>query len=1049
MSLSPRSFCLTLVTFALLAPFLAHADVLENPGNGQHYSGIGVISGWKCEADGALTVRFNGGAPLPLAYHNERADTASVCGDANNGFVAIWNWGNIGDGEHTAVVYDDGVEFARSTFTVGTAGTAFIRGAQASVTVQDFPSPGERQEFEWNQSTQHLEMVSPDRTVVAGTGRQSPGATLENPTHGLNYSGIGVVSGWKCEADGTLTVRFNGGAPLPLAYHNERADTASVCGDANNGFVAIWNWGNIGDGEHTAVVYDDGVEFARSTFTVGTTGEAFLRGASALVTVEGVPSAGQTMEFEWNQNTQHLEMGGIGGGDSTDLGGTRQSPTPVGVNASTPGNLETSTDEDYFEIVVSEAGTLTVETTGSTDTIGVLEDGTGTRLALSDNRSATDRNFQIVQQVQAGTYAVKVTGGNGATGAYTLAVRFTPVLSFGSASIADQHYTQDTPIAALTLPAAMGGTAPLTYSLSPALPAGLHFTPSTRVLAGTPTSTLVATLYTYTVTDASGATATLSFSLSVAAAQPAMVLSFGSASIAAQHYTQDTAIPALTLPAATGGTAPLTYSLNPALPAGLRFDSRTRVLTGTPTVSLAATTYTYTVTDASGATATLSFSLSVAAAQPAMALSFGSVTIADQRYTQNMSIAALTLPVATGGTTPLTYSLSPALPAGLRFNQRTRVIAGTPTVTQAATTYTYTVTDAASATATLSFTLTVMAPPALSFGAATIADQHYTKDGAIAALTLPAATGGLAPRTYSLNPALPAGLRFDPHTRVLEGTPTVTQAATTYTYTVTDAANATATLSFTLTVVVPPAEVTNSVGIELVLIPAGTFQMGSPESERWRYDDEGPVHQVTISAPFYLGKYEVTQAQWRAVMGTSPSYHSDCDTCPVEEVSWGDVQAFIAQLNSQEGVTTYRLPSEAEWEYAARAGTQTAYYFGDADNIREDDGANGLSTLNPYAWHYFNSDNRPHQVGQKHPNMFGLYDVYGNVREWVQDCWNDSYRGASTDGSARVTKGCSNYVRRGGSFTEAHASDLRSARRGYYSSGGHLAIGFRIARTLP
>ena len=943
--------------FAFLARSLAYSAVLENPGNGQHYSGIGVISGWSC-VEGRMTIRFDDEPPIPLAYGTERPDTREVCGHTTNGFVSIYNWARLDDGEHTAVVYRDGEEFARSTFTVGTAGVEFIRGAQTSVTVQDFPSPGEGQEFEWNQSTQHLEMVSPDRQAVVGTGSQSLNATLENPTHGLNYSGIGVISGWKCAAV-RLTARINGGNPIPLVYGNERPDVQPTCGHTPTGFVAIYNWARLGDGEHTLVVYDNGEEFARSTFTVGTTGEEFLRGASARVTVEGLPSVGQTMEFEWNQNTQHLEMGGIGGGDSTDLGGTRQSPTPVGVNASTPGNLETSTDEDYFEIVVPEAGTLTIETTGSTDTIGELADSTGTRLALSDNRSATDRNFQIVQQVQAGTYTVKVTGGNGATGAYTLAVRFTPALSFGSASIADQHYTQDTPIAALTLPVAMGGTAPLTYSLSP------------------------------------------------------------------------------------------------ALPAGLRFDSRTRVLTGTPTVSLAATTYTYTVTDAASATATLSFSLSVAA-PAAPTLSFGAASIADQRYTQNMSIAALTLPAATGGTTPLTYRLSPALSAGLRFNPNTRVLTGTPTVTQAATTYTYTVTDAASATATLSFTLTVMAPPMLSFGAATIADQHYTQDATIPALLLPAATGGSAPRTYSLSPALPAGLHFTPSTRVVEGTPTETQAATTYTYTVTDAANATATLSFTLTVVAPPAEVTNSVGIELVLIPAGTFQMGTPESDETGTDHERPVHQVTISSPFYLGKYEVTQAQWRAVMGTNPSHFPDCDTCPVEQVTWNEVQNFIAALNSQEGVTTYRSPSEAEWEYAARAGTQMAYHFG-----------NTADQLGQYAWYRDNAGSlddtgtwqgRTHPVGSKSPNMFGLYDVHGNVYEWVQDCLNEDYLspsfnldyiGAPSDGSAWESRGCERRMTRGGGWIN-QAQTLRSARREFAGTGTRLNhTGFRIARTLP
>ena len=167
----------------VLVPSLAHAATLENPGNNLSYSGVGVVSGWKCEANGSLTVSFFDedmmpvGDPLPLAYLNERSDTAGVCGDTNNGFVAIWNWGNLSDGTYTAVVSDDDGEFDRSTFEVVTFGTDFLRDASAECRVPDFPMAGETTTFEWNQGTQHLEAVS--RGLSNDLGTCEEGLTVE------------------------------------------------------------------------------------------------------------------------------------------------------------------------------------------------------------------------------------------------------------------------------------------------------------------------------------------------------------------------------------------------------------------------------------------------------------------------------------------------------------------------------------------------------------------------------------------------------------------------------------------------------------------------------------------------------------------------------------------------------------------------------------------------------------------------------------------------------------------------------------------------------
>ena len=321
------------VSLVLLAPALVHAATLENPRTGSFYSGIGVISGWKCTASGALTVRFNDGAPLPLAYGNERGDVrdAGACPSTQVGFVSIMNWAELGDGTHTAVAYDNGVEFARSTFTVATTGEPFVTGAAGECRVSDFPAPGETMRFAWNEATQHLELVGDNTERGMGASRSSRGseglAALENPRTGSFYSGIGVISGWKCQATGALTVRFNDGAPLPLAYGNERGDVrdAGACPSTQVGFVSIMNWAELGDGTHTAVAYDNGVEFARSTFTVATTGEPFVTGAAGECRVSDFPAPGETMRFAWNEATQHLELVGDrrgGNGDDDEDGGS-------------------------------------------------------------------------------------------------------------------------------------------------------------------------------------------------------------------------------------------------------------------------------------------------------------------------------------------------------------------------------------------------------------------------------------------------------------------------------------------------------------------------------------------------------------------------------------------------------------------------------------------------------------------------------------------------------------------------------------------------------
>ena len=227
---------------------------------------------------------------------------------------------------------------------------------------------------------------------------------------------------------------------------------------------------------------------------------------------------------------------------------------------------------------------------------------------------------------------------------------------------------------------------------------------------------------------------------------------------------------------------------------------------------------------------------------------------------------------------------------------------------------------------------------------------------------------------------------------------------------------------------------TNSIGMEFVEIPEGEFDMGSLSSETGRKFNEGPVYHVKITYNFYLGKYEVTQKQWRDIIGNNPSFNKG-DDLPVEQVSWNDVQEFIKRLNEIEGTDKYRLPTEAEWEYAARAGTTTMYSYG-----------NNISELGDYAWYIGNSNGTSHAVGQKKPNPWGLYDMHGNVWDWVQDSWHDTYDGAPLNGSAWVNNGTPFKVRRGGVFRQGFDESRSAMRLNDHQDGRYSGLGFRLVR---
>jgi formylglycine-generating enzyme required for sulfatase activity len=219
---------------------------------------------------------------------------------------------------------------------------------------------------------------------------------------------------------------------------------------------------------------------------------------------------------------------------------------------------------------------------------------------------------------------------------------------------------------------------------------------------------------------------------------------------------------------------------------------------------------------------------------------------------------------------------------------------------------------------------------------------------------------------------------------------------------------------------------------EMINIPAGRFLMGSDPFTNLGSDQEKPQHPVEIQA-FAMGKYEITQEQWYAVMGNNPSENKG-RKLPITNISWNESVLFAEKLSQKTG-KNYRLPSEAEWEYAARAGTTTIYFWGNKNQA------------NDYAWHESNSEGNLHPVGQKKPNQFGLYDMVGNVYEWTQDCSNGNYNGAPIDQRPWLTGDCSLRVVRSGAWGspfEALTSAMRYSLDS--SSARNSDIGLRVVR---
>lgn len=227
-----------------------------------------------------------------------------------------------------------------------------------------------------------------------------------------------------------------------------------------------------------------------------------------------------------------------------------------------------------------------------------------------------------------------------------------------------------------------------------------------------------------------------------------------------------------------------------------------------------------------------------------------------------------------------------------------------------------------------------------------------------------------------------------------------------------------------------PREISNSIGMKLVLIPAGRFLMGSPDAEAGRQEHEGPRHEVVIAQPFYMGIHEVTQAEYQQVMGTNPSLfqgeRGGGPEHPVENVSWEDADAFcraLTELDRHAG-RSYRLPTEAEWEYAYRAGSASAYFF-------------NSEPATAYSWIKSNAGNKTQPVGRLQPNAWGLHDMAGNVWEWCADYYHPYGREPDAAGSERR-------VYRGGSWLHDATYCRAAMRNHHFPSFSVPTLGFRV-----
>jgi GDSL-like lipase/acylhydrolase family protein len=298
-----RSFLFVAFVLGFAPPHLARAQAqafLENPQPGSFQSGIGVISGWVCDAQ-RIDIELDG-VRTQAAYGTSRGDTRSVCGDDNNGFGLLFNWNLLGAGIHTVKAFADNQEVANATVTVVTLGAEFLTGASGEFTLSNFPQADKTVTLLWQPSLQNFVLKS--ATGSSGGNSGVAPHILENPQPGSFQSGIGVISGWVCDAQ-RIDIEFDG-VRTQAAYGTARADTRAVCGDDNNGFGLLFNWNLLGDGVHTVKAFADNQEFANATVTVATLGAEFLRGATKNERLTDFPQPGADIIVVWQQSQQNF-----------------------------------------------------------------------------------------------------------------------------------------------------------------------------------------------------------------------------------------------------------------------------------------------------------------------------------------------------------------------------------------------------------------------------------------------------------------------------------------------------------------------------------------------------------------------------------------------------------------------------------------------------------------------------------------------------------------------------------------------------------------------